>query len=150
MLEDHAALAKKVDAGLAKPRILVVEDDDVQQCVLRSILESGGIAVDTASDGHDAVAKILDGGYDLVLLDYMLPVMDGMEIARQVRAVMGEAARPRLIALTALPDMVIGRELISGKAFDGILGKAVDVPHLLAIVTRFLRGAPARSVAAVA
>jgi CheY-like chemotaxis protein len=149
MVKDHDELAKE-DAGLMKARILVVEDDDVQRSVLRSILESGGITVDTVSDGHDAVSKILTGGYDLVLLDYLLPVMDGMTIARLIRDAMGEAARPRLIALTALPDIVIGRELISGKAFDGVLGKAVDVPHLLAIVTRYLRGATARSMATAA
>jgi CheY-like chemotaxis protein len=139
MAEAHEEPANEPDASLAQARILVVEDDDVQQCVLRSIFESGGFTVDTISNGRDAVAKIVGGEYDLVLLDYMLPVMDGMTIARLVREAMGEGTRPRLIALTALVEVVIGLELLSGKAFDGVLSKVVDVPELLTIVTRHLR-----------
>ncbi len=135
-----AARASEAEC-LPQGRILVVEDDDIQQSVLRSVLEAGGFEVETVSDGSTAVSMIGDGGYDLVLLDYLLPEIDGLEIARMVRDRMGETARPRLVALTALPDIVIGRELVSGKAFDTVLGKSVDLPELLAIVTRYLRTA---------
>jgi len=129
------------DICLSQGRILVVEDDDIQRSVLQSVLAAGGFEVETVSSGGVAVPKILDGRYDLVLLDYQLPEIDGLTIARLVRGLMGEVARPRLIALTALTDIVIGRELVSGKAFDNILGKSVDLPELLAIVTRYLRSA---------
>lgn len=145
MAEALEDAANEPGANLAEARILVVEDDDVQQCVLRSIFESGGFTVDTISNGRDAVAKIVGGEYDLVLLDYLLPVMDGMTIARLVREAMGEGTRPRLIALTALVEVVAGLELLSGKAFDGVLSKAVDVPELLTIVTRHFRTEPRRS-----
>jgi DNA-binding response OmpR family regulator len=129
------------DTSLAHGRILVVEDDDIQQSVLRAVLEAAGFEVETVFSGRVAVPKILNGGYDLVLLDYQLPDIDGLAVAKLVRELMGEAARPRLIALTALTDIVISRELVSGKAFDNVVGKSVDVPELLAIVTRFLRSA---------
>ena len=122
-----------------QPHILIVEDDDIQQTVLRAVLETGGFEVDVVSDGPGAVIKIRDNTYDLVLLDYLLPEIDGLTIARMVRDTMGDGVRPRLIALTALPDIVIGRELVSGKAFDDVVGKSVDLPEILAIVTRHLR-----------
>jgi DNA-binding response OmpR family regulator len=124
-----------------QPHILVVEDDEIQQSVLKAVLEAGGFDVETVSDGAGAVSKVRDGTYDLVLLDYLLPEIDGLTIARMIRGTMGESARPRLIALTALPDIVIGRELMSGKAFDDVVGKSVDLPEVLAIVTRHLRSA---------
>jgi CheY-like chemotaxis protein len=126
---------------LSQSRILVVEDDDIQRSVLQTVLEAGGFEVETVSSGRAAVERIFDGKFDLVLLDYQLPEIDGLTIARLVRGLMGEAARPRLIALTALTDIVIGRELMSGKAFDNVVAKSVDLPELLAIVTRYLHSA---------
>lgn len=125
-----------------KPRILVVEDDHLQQSILQSALQESGYDVDTASDGLSAVWRIREGSYDLVLLDYQLPEMDGLATANLVRDLMGQAARPCLIALTALPDCVLGRELLAGRAFDGVIGKSISVPELLATVTRYLRSAP--------
>jgi CheY-like chemotaxis protein len=127
------------DICLSQGRILVVDDDDIQRSVLQAVLEASGFEVETVSSGRAAVQRILDGKYDLVLLDYQLPEIDGLTIARLVRGLMGEVARPRLIALTALTDIVIGRELMSGKVFDNVVSKSVDLPELLAILTRYLR-----------
>jgi len=70
------------DICLSQGRILVVEDDDIQRSVLQSVLAAGGFEVETVSSGGVAVPKILDGRYDLVLLDYQLPEIDGLTIAR--------------------------------------------------------------------
>ena len=131
-------------------RILVVEDDQLQQSLLKSALEGCGYEVETASDGLSAVWRIREGHYDLVLLDYNLPEMDGMAVARLINDLMGQVARPRLVALTAIPGCVLGRELLTGKVFDSVVAKSVDLPALLATITRHVRTAPSRAVRAAA
>lgn len=125
-------------------RILIVEDDVLQQSVLRTVLEGGGHTVDTAADGMDAIWKIREGRYDLVLLDYQLPEIDGMATARLVEDFFGAAGRPRLIALTATPDRVTNRELMTGRAFDGVIAKTAPLSDMLATIADQLRQGASR------
>jgi two-component system, sensor histidine kinase and response regulator len=114
-----------------RARILVVEGDLLQQAVLRSVLEASEFEVETVSDGLSAVWKIREGHYDLVVLGYKLPEIDGLAVARLVGDLMGEAARPRLVALAAFPEAVRARELLNGKVFDEVIAKWADLPKLL-------------------
>lgn len=123
-------------------RILLVEDDPLQQAVLTAALAADGHVVETCSDGLDAVWRIREGRFDVVLMDYQLPEIDGLATARLIHDLMGETARPRLVALTAMPDDVIGRELLAERAFDEVVTKPVDLLKLLATVTRHLWSAP--------
>ena len=123
-------------------RILLVEDDHVQQTVLAAALAADGHIVETCSDGLDAVWRIREGRFNVVLMDYRLPEIDGLATARLIHDLMGEAARPRLVALTAMPDDVNRRELLAERAFDEVVAKPVDLPALLATVTRHLKSAP--------
>ena len=123
-------------------RILVVEDDHLQQSILKAALMADGHEVETCSDGLDAVWMIREGRFDLVLLDYQLPQINGLATAKLIGDFMGEVARPRLVALTATPDSVIGWEVSAGRAFDEVVSKKVGLPELLATVTRHLRSAP--------
>lgn len=123
-------------------RILVVEDDHVQRSVLEAALAADGYETETCANGLDAVWRIREGRFDLVLLDYQLPEIDGLATARLIGDLMGRAARPCLIALTATPDSVIGRELLAERAFDEVVSKTVDLSKLLAIIDRHLRAAP--------
>src|SRR5450432_1712689 len=81
-------------------RIVVVEDDIISQDIVRSALQAKGFIVDVASDGFSAVQLLNKGGYDLALIDYQLPDMDGYASARVLRN-MAEAGGPKLIACTA-------------------------------------------------
>ncbi|MBV9750728.1 MAG: response regulator [Acetobacteraceae bacterium] len=121
-------------------RVLVVEDDQLQRSVLQAALRSRGHEVETASDGLDAVWKIRSGSYDLVLIDYLLPEMDGLATARLINDIMGSAARPRMLALTARPDSVQARH--GDDAFDQVIGKSGNIADLLAEVDRQLQAAP--------
>ncbi len=123
-------------------RILLVEDDHLQQIVLTAALAADGHVVETCSDGLDAVWRIQKGRFDVVLMDYQLPEIDGLATARLIHDLMGEMARPRLVALTAMPDNVNGRELLTERAFDEVVAKPVDLSELRAVVTRHLRSAP--------
>ena len=67
-------------------RVLVVDDEPHIRAVLRGYLEADGFAVSEAADGEDAVRRLRDDAPDLVLLDVMMPGIDGLEVLRQVRA----------------------------------------------------------------
>ena len=72
-------------AAQAKPLVLVVEDEAAIATMLRYNLEKSGFRVDEAADGQEAVTRIAETQPDLVLLDWMLPVMSGIEVCRQIR-----------------------------------------------------------------
>src|SRR6266567_3588944 len=67
-------------------RVLVVDDEPHIRAVLRGYLEADGFAVSEAADGEAAVRRLRDDAPDLVLLDVMMPGIDGLEVLRQVRA----------------------------------------------------------------
>lgn len=137
----------------AAPRILVVEDDELQQSVLKSALESCGYAVEGAFDGLQAVRMIREGAFDLALVDYKLPEMDGLATGRLILDLLGEGVRPRMIALTSAPTHLIARMADTGSAFDEIVAKSAGLPALLSTVERHLRSSPrsaTRRAAAVA
>jgi CheY-like chemotaxis protein len=87
----------------SKYRILVVEDDEVNAQVVRTILERLGCAVDVALDGAKAVEQFQRREYDLVLMDWQMPTMDGPEATARIRATPRGEATP-IIATTASRD----------------------------------------------
>ncbi len=111
------------------PRILAVDDDPKILSLMRRGLAFAGYAVDLAEDGEQALAIVRDRPPDLVVLDVMLPGMDGLEVCRRLRA--GEPGLPVLM-LTArdrVPDRVAGLDagaddyLVKPFAFDELLAR---------------------------
>ena len=98
--EAEAPQSAEVQAGLRGARILLVEDNDLNQEVASEILRSAGCAVELAVDGAVAVAKVKEAAYDIVLMDVQMPVMDGMAATREIRKLPQFAALP-IIAMTA-------------------------------------------------
>jgi DNA-binding response OmpR family regulator len=69
----------------AKKRILLVEDDESIQRLYAKLLTQAGYSVEVASTGNEGYAKMAEGGYDLVLLDVMLPDFDGIAVLAKLR-----------------------------------------------------------------
>ena len=67
-------------------RILLAEDEDVLRMLVLDTLEDEGYTIDEATDGDEAYQKIMNTEYDLVLLDYMMPGMTGIEVIEKVRS----------------------------------------------------------------
>jgi DNA-binding response OmpR family regulator len=92
------------------PRILLVDDEDAIQTLLSYPLRKDGYEVVQAGDGREALARFDEGGYDLVVLDLMMPKLDGLEVCRRMRA----RSTVPIIMLTAKTeeiDKVVGLEL---------------------------------------
>jgi len=118
-------------------RILIVEDEPTIARGLRDDLELDGYAVEEAADGESALRKARAGGFDLVLLDVMLPRKDGFAVCRSLRA---SGSRTPIIILTARvqdSDKILGLEL----GADDYVTKPFNPAELLARVRAVLRRA---------
>jgi CheY-like chemotaxis protein len=69
-----------------RPAILVVDDDEDMRTLLQRILRRAGFMAATAADGAEGLARFRDGAFDLVITDMVMPVMDGIEVIRALRA----------------------------------------------------------------
>jgi len=116
-------------------RVLVVEDEKRMAALIRQGLEEAAYAVDVVSDGRDGLEWLRLTDYDLVVLDVMLPGLNGVQVCRDYRASGGRAAILMLTARDALQDRVLG--LDSGA--DDYLIKPFDMPELLARLRALVR-----------
>jgi two-component system, OmpR family, alkaline phosphatase synthesis response regulator PhoP len=96
---------------IGRKRILIVEDDESISLGLRMNLEAEGYDVQVAADGEDGLTRAAAGGIDLVILDVMLPKMNGFEVVRQLRAKQATVPVVMLSARGAEMDKVMGLEL---------------------------------------
>ena len=115
-------------------RLLLVEDDASIREIVSIGLSAAGFRLITAEDGRDGLAKARAGSFDVVILDVMLPSMDGFEVCREIR----KFSRVPVVMLTAradLVDVVVGLE--SGA--DDYVKKPFELPELVARLRAVLR-----------
>src|SRR5262245_26363801 len=79
------SLMGDVDTSASEPKVLIVDDDEDLSGLMGEYLGQHGCHIEVASDGQSGLARAVAGGHDLVILDVMLPVLDGFEVLRQLR-----------------------------------------------------------------
>jgi two-component system phosphate regulon response regulator PhoB len=129
------------------PRILIVEDEEALTLLLRYNLEAAGYDVDTVARGDEADLRLKEASPDLIILDWMLPGLSGIEICRRLRARPDTKTLP-IIMLTARGEESERVRGLSTGADDYIV-KPFSVPELIARVSALLRRASPERVAAI-
>jgi two-component system, cell cycle response regulator DivK len=119
------------------PRILLVEDNEMNRDMLSRRLERRGYEVVIAVDGGEGVAKAREGKFDVILMDMSLPVMDGWEATRVLKADPGTQAVP-IIALTA-HAMTGDRERAMEAGCNDYDTKPIELPRLLGKIEGLLQ-----------
>src|SRR5712671_6665855 len=123
--------------------ILVAEDNEINQAVIRQQLQLLGYAADVAPNGREALKRWFGGSYGLLLTDLHMPDIDGFELTAQIRAVEGDRARTPIVALTA-NAMKGESERCLAAGMDGYLSKPVPLPNLAAVLEKWLPEVPAQ------
>ncbi len=112
-----------------KKRVLVGDDEERNRKLIGLILERNGHSVDMACDGDEALAKSVTEDYDLILLDVMMPAMDGYEVCRRLKADPGTAKVP-VVMVTSLADRESRLQGLEAGA-DDFLTKPLDATELV-------------------
>ena len=138
-IHEHAAARVPAAAPL---RILVVEDNSINRVVVREMLERGGHTVEEAHDGQEGVAMALRRAYDLIFMDVSMPVLDGLEATRMIRAAEEPGRHVPIVALTAhaLPGEI---DRFREAGLDDVLIKPISRATLGSLVERIAARAPA-------
>jgi CheY-like chemotaxis protein len=128
--------------------VLVVDDIDINLEVVKGLLLPYGLNVDCVSNGFEAIERIKAAGagnpetprYDLVLMDHMMPKMDGIETTKIIRSKIGSeyAETVPIIALTA-NAMTGSEEMFISNGFDGFISKPIDIMRLDVELNKWIR-----------
>jgi two-component system, cell cycle response regulator DivK len=117
-------------------RILVVEDQEDLRAILRDLLTASGYTIIEAIDGSEGIAKARSARPDLILMDIQLPVLDGYDATRQIKALPGLAATP-IIAVSSFA-MKGDEEKARASGCDGYVTKPYSPVQLLSIIRGYL------------
>ncbi len=145
-VDTHAQAVDDLDGF--KARALVADDHPVNQELLRILLEAVGVDVHVVGDGAQAIDAYQSGAFDIILMDVQMPVMDGPEATRRIRALEGQGMRIPIIAMTAnVMSEQIETYLAAG--MDAHLGKPIDSTALIETVVDWVTRVSKRGGASV-
>jgi CheY-like chemotaxis protein len=138
---ENTVVRPQADTGAPAPqalsaRILVVEDNHVNQKVVVAVLRKRGFTLELANDGREALAKLEKSEFDLILMDVQMPVLDGLEATRLIRKHERWQSLP-IIAMTA-HAMNGDRERCLEAGMSGYISKPVHPSHLLQTIDEHL------------
>lgn len=116
-------------------RILMAEDNPINQRVGKLILQRAGFNIDLVDDGNEALEAHRANPYDLILMDCQMPIMDGFEASRQIRSL--DQPQPIIVAVTA--NALVGeRERCLEAGMDDYLSKPFQAEQLVALVKKWV------------
>ena len=113
-------------------RVLVVDDDRAIRALVAKIVERAGFEVDTAADGAEALALLEERDYGVLVVDLMMPKVDGFEVVARVGRMQGR--RPAVIVVTAAAESVALRKL-DGSVVHSVIRKPFDINVLGDLIT---------------
>ena len=107
------------------PRVLIVDDDDGIQTLMQALLRRREVIVDSATDGDAAIRKMRERSYDSIVLDLMLPKVNGFEVVRELKTNSPELLK-RTIVVTAVSDHAL-RDFKDSELVRRVLRKPFDI-----------------------
>lgn len=123
----------------AKKRVLIVEDDQFLREFYQELLESEGMLVEPAAEGESAVNKIHEGGYDLILLDIMLPKKDGLQILKETKANPPVKPNGPIVVLTNIGQDAIIKNCFEAGAAGYMIKSALNPDQVLQEIHNYLQ-----------
>lgn len=135
-----SALPIEVDSKMSEKhplKILVAEDNQVNQIVAIGLLKQLGYVPDLVSNGREALDRLKLESYDIIFMDYHMPQMDGIEATREIRKQYSDPNRPYIIALTASAMKENVEECFSSGMND-FVSKPVQLTDLTKVLSKFL------------
>jgi CheY-like chemotaxis protein len=121
-------------------RVLVAEDNQTNQLVIKAMLDKAGVRADLVGNGREAVSAMRQGVYDLILMDVMMPELDGVSATKEIRALPGRAGRVPIVGLTA-NTTAEDHSAFEAAGMDMVLTKPVRYQQLAEVISE--RGSPA-------
>ncbi len=124
-------------------RILLTDDQLTNRQVALGMLSQLGLRADTATDGQEAIAALKTQTYDLVLMDVQMPILDGLEATRRIRAGETGAINPEVVIVAMTAHAMAGdREQCLAVGMNDYLAKPIDPAALGAVLHRWLPNVP--------
>ena len=123
--------------GPLSGHMLIVEDNEINQMLIAAYLDQFGLTHDVAVNGQIAVEMVQQGKFDVVLMDIMMPVMDGLEATKQIRSLPDPQCKLPIIALTA-NAMKGDRETYLAAGMDGYVSKPISAADLFTALSEHI------------
>lgn len=120
-------------------KILIIEDDQFLREFYQELLQQEGFLVDVAVDGEVGLRKLLEGGYDLILLDIMLPKKDGLQLLRDLKLQPLKKANGPIVILTNLGQDVVIKQCFELGAQGYLIKSAFNPDQVLREVQSYLK-----------
>lgn len=133
----HVGAADESQACLNGGRLLLVEDNEVNQMVATAMLQLEGFVVDVAGNGAEAFEQVKQNDYDAVLMDVQMPVMDGLQATRAIRQ-LPKGLRLPIIALTA-NAMLEDRQMCLDAGMNDYISKPIEPDALKRVLERWFQ-----------
>ena len=130
-----AAPPAGIEAAGGSARVLLAEDNSINVLLATTLLEAGGYSVEVVANGMQAVEAAARARFDLILMDVHMPVMDGLEATRRIRALGGPAGSVAIVAMTA-NAMTSDRDACLSAGMNDFVSKPFEAEAFLTIVAR--------------
>jgi PAS domain S-box-containing protein len=143
------AQSRRLEQPHRKARVLLAEDTPMNQELTVTLLRRAGHEVEVVSDGAAALAAVQQRPFDIILMDVQMPVLDGYEATRAIRALAGDAGKIPIVAMTARALMSDVEKCLAA-GMDDHIAKPIDAAALLAVIEHWTRGETPRPQPAAA